>query len=287
MRQPLTLLRLVEHRVGRDVDPPVEDPVLDPHRGREREQARGIGPDRGVRDFRRDRVERRHRLGEVHGVVEPEPLVVLRLEPREVGIHRLPPLRAQNVGDLGRQRERPLTRCLGHHCSSAPSRAPAPAGRPRRPGSGNGGYGWVRRARRAQTLRPPPMCPKVIEQRDRPACHVRVYSMRPSRRTPALRRVRGGVADQRRATSRRDQAGAWAARRCPDRRARWSDRISPAPPARHRSRRCPPGPTRSCPRSLPTPSMPEGCERPRPIASATSPVPVGDAEVGQPGRAAP
>src|SRR6185312_2908533 len=74
-------------------------------RGGEDEHPRGVGPDRAVRDLGRDRVEGRHRLGEVHGVVEPEALVVVRLEPGEVGVHGPPALGARGVRDLRRKRE--------------------------------------------------------------------------------------------------------------------------------------------------------------------------------------
>ncbi len=104
-------LRRVEHRVGGDVDPPVDDPVLDAERGREHEQPRRVGADRLVRHFAGDRVERRHRLGEVHGVVKPEALVVVRLEAGEVLVHGAPVLRAGHVSDLRGEREA----CLFRH----------------------------------------------------------------------------------------------------------------------------------------------------------------------------
>src|SRR6185312_1947526 len=104
-RGPAADLVGVGDRVGRDVDPPVDDAVLDAERGGEEEHPRGVGPDRAVRDLGRDRVEGRHRLGEVHGVVEPEALVVVRLEPGEVGVHGPPALGARGVRDLRRKRE--------------------------------------------------------------------------------------------------------------------------------------------------------------------------------------
>ena len=100
----------VGDRVGGDVDPPVHDPVLDAERGREDEHPRGIRPDRAVRDLGRDRVEGRHRLGEVHGVVEPEALVVVRLEPGEIRVHGPPALGARGVRDLRRKREPGIAR---------------------------------------------------------------------------------------------------------------------------------------------------------------------------------
>ena len=101
----------VEDRVGGDVDPAVDDPVLDAERGREDEQPRGVGADRLVRHLPGDGVEGRHRLGEVHGVVEPEALVVVGLEAREVPVHGAPVLRAGHVGDLRGEREA----CLFRH----------------------------------------------------------------------------------------------------------------------------------------------------------------------------
>ena len=104
--QPSLDLLGVGNRVRRDVDAPVHDAVLDPEGGGENEDPGRVGPDRRVGDLGRDRVEGRHGFGEVHRVVEPEPLVVLGLEPGEVGVHRGPPFGTQHVGDLRRQGER-------------------------------------------------------------------------------------------------------------------------------------------------------------------------------------
>ena len=104
-RRPAADLLRVGDRVGGDVDAPVDDAVLDAERGGEDEHPRGVGPDRAVRDLGRDGVEGRHRLGEVHGVVEPETLVVLRLEPGEIRVHGPPALGPGRVRDLRRKRE--------------------------------------------------------------------------------------------------------------------------------------------------------------------------------------
>ena len=104
-RGPAADLVGVGDRVGGDVDAPVDDAVLDAERGGEDEHPSGVGPDRAVRDLGRDRVEGGHRLGEVHGVVEPETLVVLRLEPGEIRVHGPPALGAGRVRDLRGQRE--------------------------------------------------------------------------------------------------------------------------------------------------------------------------------------
>jgi hypothetical protein len=103
--RPAADLLRVGDRVGGDVDAPVDDAVLDAERGREDEYPRGVGPDRAVRDLGRDRVEGRHRLGEVHGVVEPEALVVFGLEPGEVRVHGPPVPGPGRVRDLGWERE--------------------------------------------------------------------------------------------------------------------------------------------------------------------------------------
>ncbi len=104
-RRPAADLLGVGDRVGGDVDAPVDDAVLDAERGGEDEHPRGVGPDRAVRDLGRDGVESRHRLGEVHGVVEPETLVVVRLEPGEIGVHGPPALGSRRVRDLRWKRE--------------------------------------------------------------------------------------------------------------------------------------------------------------------------------------
>ena len=78
-------------RVAADVDAAVQDAVVDAQRGRQAMHARIGRAERAIRSFRSDHVEGRHGLGEVHGVVEPEALVV---RGRELHVIRVGGLRA-------------------------------------------------------------------------------------------------------------------------------------------------------------------------------------------------
>ena len=73
---PLGDLRRVGDRVAGDVDVAVDDPVVDSHRGRDRENAVLPRADRLVGRVDAGHVERRHRHREVHRVPEPEPVLV-------------------------------------------------------------------------------------------------------------------------------------------------------------------------------------------------------------------
>ncbi len=103
--EPALDLRWIGHRVGSDVDAAVDDAVIDPERGRKGEHARRERSHAGVGHFRRDDVERRHRFGEMHRIVKPEALIVLRPEAGVIRIHRLPALGAGGSGDLRGQGE--------------------------------------------------------------------------------------------------------------------------------------------------------------------------------------
>ena len=73
-------LRRIGDGVAADVDAAVDDAVIDAERRRQAVHARVRGAERAVRRLRRHHVEGRHRLREVHGVVEPEAVVVRRGE---------------------------------------------------------------------------------------------------------------------------------------------------------------------------------------------------------------
>ena len=104
------LLR-VGDRVPGDVDVAVEAPVVDPHRGRDREDPVLPRAERLVGGVDADRVERRHRQREVHRVPEPEALLVrlapLVVEQRVVGVEVLPAVAARRGADLVGAREGP------------------------------------------------------------------------------------------------------------------------------------------------------------------------------------
>src|SRR5881227_3052026 len=85
-------LRWVRHGVAADVDSPVDDPVVDPERGRQAVHARGGGAESTIRGLGRHHVERRHRFREMHRVVEPEPRIVRGSELHVVGVGGLRPL---------------------------------------------------------------------------------------------------------------------------------------------------------------------------------------------------
>ncbi len=104
LQAPLDL-RGIRNGVGGDVDAPIDDPVVDSQGGREGEHAGSHRSHARIGNLRRDHIERRHGLGEMHRVVEPEPLVVLRAKAGVVRIHRLPAFRSGEGADLGRQGE--------------------------------------------------------------------------------------------------------------------------------------------------------------------------------------
>jgi len=103
--EPTTDLAGVVDRIGGDVDAPVQHAELDAKRRGERKHARREGAERRVRNLGGEDVEGRHHLREMHRVVEPEALVVLRLELRVVRVHRFPVACARNALDLRGQRE--------------------------------------------------------------------------------------------------------------------------------------------------------------------------------------
>ncbi len=160
--EPALDLGGIGDRYGRYVNPPVDDPVLDAERGGEAEHPRGVRADRGVRDLRRHHVEGRHRLGEVHRVVEPETVVVLGLEPGEVRVHRPPAFGARHISDLRGEREAAGGAFCIHGSSFSPSGSPAASPRSSRrsrarPGSPSH-CGWPPRppGRRAGSCAPVP-----------------------------------------------------------------------------------------------------------------------------------
>ena len=104
-RQPPADLRGIGDRIGGDVDAAVDDAMIDAEGRRKREDAGGESAQTLIGNFRRQDVERRHRLGEMHRVVEPEDLVVLGPETREVGIHGLPAFGSREVADFRGQQE--------------------------------------------------------------------------------------------------------------------------------------------------------------------------------------
>ena len=108
----------IGHGIGGDIDPSVDDAVIDAERGRKGEDAVGEGAQRLIGHFRRQHVEGGHRLGEMHRVVEPEDLVVLGPEPREIRIHGLPALGPRQIPDFRRQRKRALA---GRHVRLLPT----------------------------------------------------------------------------------------------------------------------------------------------------------------------
>ncbi len=81
--------------VAADVDAPVDDPVIDPEGRRQAVDPRVGGAQRAIRGLRSHHVEGRHGLGEMHGVVEPEALVVRGAELDVVGISRLRALQSR------------------------------------------------------------------------------------------------------------------------------------------------------------------------------------------------
>ena len=116
--EPLLDLRRVADLVRGDVDVAVDDAVLDAEHGRDLEHAALVEPDREVARLRRDHVEGRHRLREVHAVVEPEAVLLglapLGIEEEVVRIHLLPALGAFGSGDVEGTEERRLGVRLGH-----------------------------------------------------------------------------------------------------------------------------------------------------------------------------
>ena len=116
--EPLLDLGGVADLVGRDVDVAVDDAVLDPEHGRDLEHAALVEADREVARLGRDHVERRHRLREVHAVVEPEALLLglapLGIEEEVVRIHLLPALGALGRRHVERAEELRLGARLGH-----------------------------------------------------------------------------------------------------------------------------------------------------------------------------
>ena len=99
-------LGLVGHRVGAHVHPPVQHPMIDPHRRRHGEDARVRLAQAHVRRVGRHEVEREHRLGEVHPVAKPPSrllgLAPLLAEQGVVRVHRLPALAPLGRGNLER-----------------------------------------------------------------------------------------------------------------------------------------------------------------------------------------
>ena len=116
--EPLLDLRRVADLVRGDVDVAVDDAVLDAEHGRDLEHAALVEPDREVARLRRDHVERRHRLREVHAVVEPEAVLLglapLGIEEEVVRIHLLPALGAFGSGHVEGAEELRLGVRLGH-----------------------------------------------------------------------------------------------------------------------------------------------------------------------------
>ena len=131
--EPLLDLGRVAHLVGGDVDVAVDDAVLDAEHGRDREDAPLVEADREVARLGRDHVERRHRLREVHPVVEPEAALFLfppgRVEEQVVGIHLLPAFSARRRLDVEGARE-----LVAHGVSPRCSSAWSPRGGVERPG---------------------------------------------------------------------------------------------------------------------------------------------------------
>ena len=107
--EPLLDLGRVAHLVRGDVDVAVDDAVLDAEHGRDREDAALVEADREVARLGGDHVERRHRLREVHPVVEPEAVLLLvapgRVEEEVVGVHLLPAFRPGRRLDVEGARE--------------------------------------------------------------------------------------------------------------------------------------------------------------------------------------
>jgi len=104
-REPSADFGGIPDRVGGDVDAAVDDAMIDAEGRRKREDAGREGAQSLIGNFRGHDVERRHRLREMHRVVEPEDLVVLRPETREVGVHGLPAFGSRDVADFRGQRE--------------------------------------------------------------------------------------------------------------------------------------------------------------------------------------
>jgi hypothetical protein len=127
--QPGLDLLGVQDGIRGDVHPAVQHPVLDPQRGGKGEHPRGVRADGRVGNLGGDDVESRHRLGEVHRVVEPEPLVVLGLEAGVPGVHARPVLGSRYRLDLRGQEEACGglgDRLIGHVHSSLSSGAARP-----------------------------------------------------------------------------------------------------------------------------------------------------------------
>ena len=96
-------LRGVGDAVRGDVHAAVDDPVFDAEHGRKGEYASRHRAERRIGHLGADAVERRHRLRKMHRIVEPEDLVVLRAEAREVRVHVLGVFGAGQRPDFGRQ----------------------------------------------------------------------------------------------------------------------------------------------------------------------------------------
>ena len=167
--EPLLDLGRVGHLVGGDVDVAVHDAVLDAEDGRDGEDAALVQPDRLITRAAGDHVERGHRLGEVHAVVEPEAALLLlaafRVEEEVVRIHLLPALGARRSRHVVRALEAGLRQHLAHGlllrilCGtgrarrSQPGRArrrPPPRLRPLRPRGSGGRRAGSRSAARAR-----------------------------------------------------------------------------------------------------------------------------------------
>ncbi len=101
-REPRLDLHRIGHGMRGDVDPPVQDAILDPEHRRKREHPRRHRAQRRIGNLGADSVEGGDRLGKVHRIVEPEALVVLGPEAGVIGIELLPVLRT--VRDLRWQR---------------------------------------------------------------------------------------------------------------------------------------------------------------------------------------
>ncbi len=85
----------IGHGIAADVHAAVDDAVIDPQRRGQAVDACVRGAEGAVRSLGGHHVERGHGLREVHGVVEPEALVILLAKLDVVGIGRLRALRAR------------------------------------------------------------------------------------------------------------------------------------------------------------------------------------------------
>ncbi len=114
----------IRHRIAADVHAAVDDAVIDAERRRQTVHSGIRRTERDIRGFRRHHVEGRHRLGEVHGVVEPEAVVVRLAELDVVRIRGLRALGARHHLQRARQWKatgahwRTLHRCTHAHPSS-------------------------------------------------------------------------------------------------------------------------------------------------------------------------